>query len=232
MGKLSEARLGVIGAQADRWPAPDASPMWKALHAVVVDAKGIVINADNEIAKHEKDVTLSVIGRVQKIGEVGKRHIDLLLQSDVAGVGKAEAKVKEFIAKQEAGLLAKPSERTPAPATGDDMLGAEIRAHVAKQEAPIMFAHRHRADPRVFNAIASAPAFLSGLSEKEHQEFLGSAAASIWPDQHRAKAEAQAALDLAQKTVRSCVAIIEELASAGLQKVGEGRYVVKGAKAA
>jgi hypothetical protein len=212
--KFTEAQLGMIGAQSVRWPAATAGQPWKALHHVVEQAKQLVVGIDQKVSAIEADRDLSDVGRVRKIGEEGKAHMGLLLTNDFPALKVAEAEVASFLEKLEAGTLVKvAAARKAGPATTDDGIHAEIRAFLRGHEGAAMFAHRHRSDPRVFAAIAEAPAFLSGMTEEQHREFLGSAASSLYPEQTRQRAEAERALHFARLSVRQAERMIGERAS-------------------
>ena len=82
MGKLSELEIAVIGAQSLRWPPPDTSLQWQALHEVVGTAKHIARQADDDIAAAESNSNLSLEGKRRKVTELAATAIAALDRSD------------------------------------------------------------------------------------------------------------------------------------------------------
>ncbi|WP_072394324.1 hypothetical protein [Hyphomicrobium sp. CS1GBMeth3] len=220
-----------IAPRSVRWPAAETNPVWSALHRVVAVAKEQVIAADKFISERETDPDLSDSARIRKIGEDAKLYIDLLIVNDLPELQSATAAVERFFDNIAKGTFAK--ERKPGPYTSDDALAAEIRAHVASQkgktgqtDAPYQFAFKHRSDPRVFEAITGAPAFLSGLTDEQMTTFAGSAAEALWPDEIQAKRELKKALAEAGQAVKAAERMIFERSNGCLLKTGSG-YQVK-----
>jgi hypothetical protein len=229
--KISEVTLNaLISPTHFRWPAANASPMWARLHETVRKIKDLVAAADKEIcdleiARSKKlDPTLSDLGHVQKIGQVGIKFIEQLTTNDVVGLARAEKAVNDYVTKEK-NAVPQITLKIGTPGS-DEPLASEIRAYCKTQTkcSPGLWATMNRSDPRVFAAIANAPAFLSGLTAAEHKEFISSAHNALTPAAAR---EAQKALDDVRASVAKAERTIATRAQAGLLKTATG-YVVKG----
>ena len=201
---ISETRIATIGAQSLRWPAHETL-QWQKMRDAVAAAQNAVRELDGKVMAIEADPDLNEAAKVRKAGEAAMAAIEAL--DSLPDYRTAARLVAEQIEKIEA----KRTEMPKAPNNvGDAMLLAEIRAHVAKQDSPLAFAHNHRHDPRVLAAVSNAPAFLSGMSDEQHNTFVASATGALFPDEEARKKEHTDAIEVTRKAIETAKSIIGE----------------------
>lgn len=203
MRKISEARLNMIGAQSARWPSTDVNH-WNRLRAAVVAARDVAREADAKIGEVEANRDLSEVGKLRRIGEIGRAAInDLDSLAEMTQAEQAAARWLEALNGRKVSVAAP----TDSHAAG---LQAEIRAMLRARENPITFAMAHRGDPAMAGAILNAPAYLSGLSDEQWSAFSEAAESSLSPEVVGQQREVEGALQVARKAIEQAKTIVAE----------------------
>jgi hypothetical protein len=197
--RFSEERLGLIGAQSVRWPDRNTSLFWKSGHEVIAELVGIARSVDQDIDVIERNTDLSATGALKAIGEVALRALDRLVDLPELQTmrSRAEKDIKMFDSKK--GELPKADTDADANAVA---IAAQIRERIFREQDSLTFACRHKSNPAVVAAIAAAPAFLSGLSDEEKNQFLREAEGVLWPDAVARTRAIQAAMKHIEDTIK------------------------------
>ena len=218
--KISDAELGMIGAQQVRWPSADTNIAWRHLHEAVTAIREEVRGADLAIAEKEADRDLSDVGRLKVIGAIGIAFIGTLKR--LPEIGRAEASAHRMVEH-----FAKGASMPGAPTEMVDvMLAQEIRAHIASQREPANYVLKHKSDARFVAAVAHAPSYLSGLKDEEKNLFLREAETAMFPGASGDKRELLKAQDQLQSIIRHAEKVIGERAQ--LMKTQDGWDIKSG----
>ncbi|MBZ9673434.1 hypothetical protein [Mesorhizobium sp. ES1-3] len=179
--KISDAQLGMIGAEEARWPSSDVSIWWRKSHEAMAAIRAGVRLVDIAIAQQEGNHDLSDAGRLKAIAQIGLAAID-------AGIAGAEVAAAD---REIDRRVAHVSTAITLPEVSNDiadvMLAAEIRAFIRSQHGsgndPVNYLYKQKvmADQRVVAAVSAAPAFLSGIDDEQKTQFLARAQLQMFP---------------------------------------------------
>jgi hypothetical protein len=200
MSKLwSAAALATIGAQASRLPETPVTH-WMEMKAAPARVREIMAEANVALAAIEDDSTLTPAGKQQRAAELGKAVIAKLEGATESAEKAADRRIQALNAKLST-VIEKPA---------DPAVAQEIRAHIKNQPSPIMAALALVGDPQTVSALVGAPAFLSGLTDKDIA-LLKSKVLGTTPHQKEIQ-EIEGALGVVSAAVKSAKAMVSERA--------------------
>jgi hypothetical protein len=207
----TKERINLVGAHDIAFPTTTVTH-WNQLRAVTKGVREELTELDATLLKIEQNKDLSAEGIKRQKAAVAKEVLTKLqnyhsleLAEYEAGVRaeKLDQKVSEVMA------LGKPRDH------GEAQVASEIRSFLKQQgDGALMKAVSLKSDYRLINAVLSAPAFLSGMSEDD----VGKLKAEVLQtsDPQIEKVALQRAVDVCRSAVNTATTMIVE--RAGLRK--------------
>lgn len=204
MKRLSEAEIqSRLVPTRQRWPDANTNTEWGKLHAAVDALHDLVTSLENNCRIAEDDSDLTVQGIARRRAVIGQQALAEL--KDFAPYISAEKAANNTTDVLEGRMTELPK----PPTTYAEVAEAEeIRAFIRQQKSPIDFIFKHLSNPRVVRAVLTADAFLTGLSDTEHNLVRERARAALHPvpaetQQRMAKAldELRAGVEAARRMV-------------------------------
>jgi hypothetical protein len=220
----SEKNVGVLL----KWPknTDDSPSWWKALHDTVDGARVIMAMLDEVFEDIDRDPDLSPSGRAKRRAEQAASALKEL--DEYAPLVKAANLTEKRITRVREKVSLLPESPTP---TGVDIaLATEIRAAVRAEKEPEKFAFGLRGDAKVMQAVLSAPAFLSGMTNEGVERLRAAALESLYPSERAEMEQLTSAEKIAREAVISARNRIAE--RAGLVKDAAGNWMMASAKPA
>ena len=205
MPTITETRLAMIGAYSARWPTDETSE-WRALRAVVTDARRMVRETNDELESYEKNPDISAIGKLKVRSSTSLGAIKKL--QELPSLRLAEREVGAALAGLDG---ARAEKLKPSNDPADVLREGEIRSYIREQKDPMQAALKVASDPRVYAAIRNAPAFLSGLTPEQFNLLVAQAEGGLWPAESARKQLLQGALAEAQRAVTQAVDLIAQI---------------------
>lgn len=214
MPTITEARLAMLGAYSARWPTDETSE-WKALRAVVADARRIVRETNEELEGYDKNPDISAIGKLKFRSSASLGAIKKL--QELSSLRLAEREVGAAVAALDG---ARAEQLKPSNDPADVLREGEIRSYIRSQKDPMQVALKVATDTRVYAAIRNAPAFLSGLTPEQFNLLVAQAEGGLWPTENARKKLLQDALAEAQRAVTQAIDLIAQIGQ--LTRTGTG----------
>jgi hypothetical protein len=160
--RWTDNQINMVGAQASKFPGHEVLH-GQALRAVPEGARELLRAANKTMTQIEHDPNLSAEGKRNKLADVAR---EVLAQLDKPAESAAGRRIEKLREKMEAVV----NEGKPQDVAGAQ-IAAEIRAHIARAEAPAMTALKLTSNKQAVAAVLGAPCFLSGLNEQEVSAF-------------------------------------------------------------
>jgi hypothetical protein len=200
----TENRISLVGAQDTKFPTHEVLH-WQELRTVPERVRELIRATNETMTQIENDPNLSAEGIQHKRADFAREvlaQLDKLMEPAESAAGRRIEKLRE---KMDA-VVTKGKPKDVAEA----QIAAEIRAHIAKQESPVMAALRLKGDAKAISAVLDAPPFLSGLNEQEAATLRAEALAST-EQQHEVN-EITNALAVCKGAIKGAASMICERA--------------------